>query len=475
MLHKLYILIGQRMNQEKARGGAALNSQGLPLAQQPAKQQPPVLSAANLQQHQNNMQAERQASVQKSLNSSNRAPPAPTSDKPPYPFWPGAQSPHGIPMYGPNELTQDNLKLPTNKKRKTNPQTGSAASTPAQQAGTPLQKPSPRAHKVHSPEMQRAQAPPVFKCSVPSCSTGAAGFASQTDLDKHKMEAHEPKEPVIEDPFQFALEHMRSALNLEKDGKAKSKAEGNAVNPKVEATAMKKSSSMQGTPAMKQETATPMSRAPTLTGPSPASNVLKTPQATTANIKTPASETKSLPKGDATKDSITNTPVIVTSEDPWTDSFIHQDTIHRAFSGLSTLNGPKSWTKIQDYHLTPESTSSAENTDKNSPRPSDISENDLVKISVDVDMGDKSWIPIDWSNEAMTGFEELDLGGDPFGGVGVGIDGEMGPGDLMDLDWETMFGESVEEAEERARKAQRKLARDPNGLPEEWLKVYAPK
>ena len=450
MLQKFYTFTMQRVNLEKAKGSAPQNAQGLQPPQQPGKEPPPVLSAANLQQHQNNMQAERQASVQKSHNNSNRAPPAPTSDKPPY-TWLGAQSPHGIPMYGPNELTQDNLKLPTNKKRKTNNQAGSAASTPAQQALTPLQKPSPLTNKIPSPEVQRLPAPTMLKCPVPTCQSGAVGFANQGDLDKHLVAVHEPKEPVIEDPFQFALEQMRFALNLDDSGKAKPKTGGTAAQAKVEVPGMKKSSSTQDTPVMKQETATPMSRAPTHTGPSPASNLLlKTPQAMT-NIKTPVSETKSLPK-DAAKG---NTPVIVTY-DPWADSLIQPDTIREAFSGLSTLNGPKSWTKIQDYHLTPESMSS-DNTDKNSPRPSDISENDLVKINMDFD--DKNWIPISWSDPMME-FEELDLGRETLGR------------DMME--WETMFGETVEEAEEKAKIAQKKYLRDPHGPTEEWLKVYKP-
>ena len=462
MLQRLYHFTMHRVAQEKARGSAPQDAQALQPPQQPAKQ-PPVLSAANLQQHQDNMQAARQASVQKSQHHSNRAPPAPTSDKPPYAFNIGAQSPHGIPMYGPNELTQDKLQLPTNKKRRTNNQPGSSASTPAQQAGTPLQKPSPLATKVPSPEIQRLQAPAMFQCPVPSCSSGSTGFTSQSELDKHRVEIHEPKEPVIEDPFQFALEHMRFALNLDDEGKAKPKADGNPAQPKAEALAIKKSSSARGTPALKQEATTPMIKGPTQTGPSPTSNLfLKTPQGA-ANIKTPASETKIIPK-DSTRD--TSTPVVDTN-DPWADSLIQPDTIREAFSGLSTLNGPKAWTKIQDFHLTPESMSSDNSPDKNSPRPSDISENDLVKINMDVDLGDKSWIPLSWSDPMMS-FEELDLGNDT---LGFGY-GEGSGADLMD--WETVFGETPEEAEEKAKKAQKKYLRDPDGPTEEWLKVYGP-
>lgn len=421
MLHRSFTHIMHRIAQEKAekakaKGDTPHNSQEWLPNQQPAKQQPPVLSAANLQQHQNNMQAERQASVQKSSNNSNRAPPAPTSDKPPHTPWIGAQSPHGVPVYGPNELTQDNLKLPTSKKRKTNNQPASSASTPAQQASTPLQKPSPLGNKIPSPEVQRLHAPTIHKCTDPSCSSGTVGFATQSELEKHMVDMHEPKEPVIEDPLQFSLEQIRFALNLDGNGEPKSKVDDAAVQTNMGSSAMRKSASMQGTPAMKQETATPMSRVPTHTGPSPASHLLKTPQATNS-IKTPVSETKSLPKDAVSKDT-TNTPLITTADDPWAFSLISPSTIHHAFSGLSTLNGPKAWSKFQDYHLTPESMSSSDPTSP-SPRPSDISENDLVKINMDI-VDDRSWIPINWSSDPMmtTELEELNLGEGRIGRLG---------------------------------------------------------
>ena len=448
--------------------------------QPPAKETP--LSAANLQQHQNNMQAVRQASQQKNHNN-NRPPPAPTSDKPPIGL--PAQSPHGIPMYGPNELTPDKLQLPPAKKRKGQNQS-SAASTPAQQVLTPMQKPSPLVSKMASPEISRTPAPTMLKCPVPNCQH-TAGFASQADLDKHILDVHEPKEPVIDDPFKYALEQMRFALHLDKNGKQIPKAGKELPNAKAEAPAMKGSASTQGQQALKQESATPMSRVPTQTEALPANNLLKTPQI--ANMKTPASESKALSNDAIEQDS---NPIVITSDalDPWGPSLVSPSTIREAFSGLAHLNGPKSWTKIQDYHLTPESMSS-ENTDKNSPRPSDISENDAVKINMDIDMGaeDKGWIPISWSDPMMQ-FEDLDLGPNPFDlgpdilnqspdpfaddtGLGIGSAGRNPMGDDL-MDWETMFGETVEQAEEGAKKAQAKYLKDPFGPTEEWLRVYGP-
>ncbi|KAL8829632.1 MAG: hypothetical protein Q9191_001904 [Dirinaria sp. TL-2023a] len=481
----------QRVQAEKT------NSQHLQQQQQQQQPQPPqppakettsALSAANLRQHENNTQAARQLSQQRHHNS-NRAPLAPTSDKPPYTF-PPAQSPHGVPVYGPTELTADKLQLqlPVVKKRKGNNNQSSAASTPAQQVVTPMQKPSPSVSKMASPEISRPPAPTMIKCPIPHCQH-PAGFVSQADLDKHILDVHEPKEPVIDDPFQYALEQMRFALNLDKNGKQVPKAGTELPNAKIEALAMKGSASSQGQ-AMKQESATPMSRVPTQTDPSPASNLLKTPQI--ANMKTPASDSKALQNDSANQGA---TPLIITPDanDPWSASLVSPETIREAFSGLAHLNGPKSWTKIQDYHLTPESMSS-ENTEKNSPRPSDISENDAVKINMELEMGaeDKGWIPISWGDPMMQ-FEGLDLGPNPFdlgtetlgegqdlfggdSGLGIGSSTTRGGALMGDdlMDWETMFGETAEQAEDAAKKAQKKYLKDPFGPTDEWLKVYGP-
>lgn len=391
------------------------------------KESTPALSAANLQQHQNNMKLQREASMKKE---SNRAPPAPTSAQPPNPW--GPSSPHGVPAaYGPNQLTQDKLQLPAKKKIKNN---NSAASTPAHLHGTPIPAASPLVTK--SPEMQKTPAPVILKCPVQNCSEIKL-FANQIELDKHMVE-HETKEPIIDDPFKFTLDQMQLALNLDKNGKAKPKPEPDAA----EATKMKQSALSRG---MKQESATPMSRVPT--GPSPASH-LKTPQ--------PA---KSL------LTSSNMLPDVILPDDPWADTLIRPEIIQEAFSPLSTLSGPRTWTKIQDY-LTPESTSDSTDPSKSSPRLSDVSENDAVKISMDMGIS-KNWIPVNWMDAdlraGMDDFELLDLN------IDTGHEA---------MDWETLFDEPEEEAlaritKERAR-VEKELERGGTGVTEAFASIYGP-
>lgn len=417
-LNKYFNTTMSRMESQK--NPAQRNSQA-------AKEPTPALSAANLQQHQNNMNAAREASMKKG---SNRAPPAPTSAQAPNP-WPVPSSPHGNPLrYGAPGLTQDKLQLPAKKKMKNN--SGSAASTPAHVHGTPGPAPSPLI-VTKSPEFQKTPAPAMLKCPIPNCSES---FAAQSDLEKH-MEKHEVKEPIIDDPLKFALEQMRKALNLDENGQSKPKADVSMA----EAPKMKQSASMQG---MKQEASTPMSRVPT--------------------GQSPASQSKALqpPKAQAISNAL---PDEILPEDPWANSLIRQETIHEAFSGLASLPGMKSFTRIQDY-LTPESsTSDATDPSNISPRPSDVSENDAVKISMDMD---KSWVPVDWYDDGGIGdsdFELLDLN--------VDVDGGPEP-----IELDSLWGETAEESQAIAERGQKWIEREwaagRPGVAEEFARVYGP-
>ena len=372
-------------------------------AAEPAKEpiMPAELNKANLQKHQDDMKRQREQLKKES----NRAPPAPI---PAQPHW--GLSPHGTPIYPePNQFHHDRLQLPPSKRAKPDP--------------------------TKSPERQRTPAPVVWRCPVSNCSE-TKGFASQVDLDKHMVE-HEAKEPNIDDPFKFALEQMQLALSLDKNGKSKPKVGADLG----EAPKMEKSASLQ---SIKRDPATPMSRVPT--GPSPASH-LKAPQ----SAKTPALSANALPD-------------VVLPEDPWADSFVRPETIQEAFSPLSTLTGPKTWTKMQDY-LTPESSSDSTDPSKSSPRLSDVSENDAVKISLETGLS-KNWIPISWTDpdlRHMDDFEMLDLNVD-----------HAGPDQMMD--WETMFDETDEEAQARVDKdkirVERDMARGGTGVTDEFAKMY---
>ena len=431
----------------------------------------PVLNAANLQQQQLALQHVRAANLQRShsnasvamqknpSNNSTRTPAAPTSTHAPFSFGgQPPQPPHGVPRaYGerPNELTQDKLYLPPNAKRRKGNQVPSASSTPVLAQGTPVAKSSPQITKVESPEVQRQ--PPacvMLKCSNPDCAMSAEEFATQTDLDAHQQRIH----PNFTDPLEFCLESIRMGLNLDENGKSKPRpqaANADAGNHS-EAPIMKKSASTQGPALMKQESATPMTRVPTQTGPSPASNLLKTPQA--ANVKTPASDARSAPKDSKPGDpkpyqSAPKTPAPA-PEDPWAGSDVAPFVIASAFSGLADLNGLGPWTKAQNI-LTPDSTLSSGNTDKNSPRPSDISENDAVNISINFD--DSNWMPSEWfTDSGMEGFGALHVGQE-----------------LDDIDW-GFGGEEAEDTGNAKGKKGKEKREEELGPSKEWLKIWAP-
>ena len=423
--------------------------------------QPQQLNAANLQQQQALLNAARAASAQKNQTSgSSRAPAAPTASHPPFAF--GSQSPQGVPQYnaGKNELTQEQLKLPQAKKRKPN-QAPSAASTPAQTMNTPVTKSSPIA-KVESPEIQRIPAVPnMMKCNVLDCETEKKGFVTKEELEKHRTEVHEPKEPAIKDPLDaaaYAIESLRIALNLDENGRSKPVAtlKDDKAPPKedkgsFQAPAMKASASSQSQ-TVKQEVATPMSRNQTQMGPSPSSNLLRTPQATTTG-KTPASDVKPTAKATGTKGPAAKFGS-VTEPDPWANSHVKPEWFKEVFSDVADLNRAVPDEFIADWlernPFTPPTSSSSGALDKDSPHKSDISANDNLNINVMAGVDD--WLPSEWFDDGLRGdMEALDVG------------------DLMEMDWDTAF---VKHEEETLGKGKRR--RDPMDPSDEWLKAWAP-
>ena len=432
----------------------------------PARPDPPQeLSTENLQQQQEALTNARAASVQKAHgNNSNRAPAAPTTSHAPFPF--GAQSPQRVPHFfsSKNELTQENLKLPMAKKRKGNNQGASATSTPVQVQAqfTPVTKLSPLA-KTESPEAQRTPVvPTMMKCSRPDCTTGSIGFATKDDLDKHVLEVHAPKEPVIKDPLDaaaYAIESMRIALDLDKDGKSKPLAQDSkAGKGPLQAPAMKTSASMQGQSSVKQEVTTPMSRIPTQTGPSPSSNLLKTPQPA-ANVKTPASDAKSMAKDalGAKQSAASAKPPASSPPNPWANSPTRPEWFREVFSGVTSINRPVSDHFITDWFernpVSPSTSPSSGALDKESPHKSDISTND--NLNINVFGSDGNWLSNDWVDEGLQGdMAALDVG------------------ELMDMDWETAFGKPEEDEEEAIGLGRKKKdSMDPS---DEWVRNWAP-
>ncbi len=460
-------LMSQIQSRRGNQGGQVPGQQNQVPAQQPQPQPPreamPALNAANLQQQQLALQHARAANLQKNhsnasvamqknlSNNSSRTPAAPTSTQPPFSI--GGQPPHGVPRaYGdrPNELTQDKLQIPSAKRRKGN-QVPSAGSTPVLAQGTPAAKSSLQVTKLESPEVLRPPPASVaMRCPDPDCAMSTEEFATQANLDAHQKRIH----PNFIDPLEFCLESIRMGLNLDEDGKSKPRSEMAKIDGDnaLEAAQVQKSLSTQCQAKVKQEGATPMTRVSTQIGPSPASNLLKTPQ--TANVKTPASDVKPLSKDGKAADlkapqSAPKTPTSAT-QDLWAGSDIPASVISSAFSGLADLQSLGPWTRIQNT-LTPDSTLSSGNTDKNSPRPSDISENDAVNISINVD--DANWMPSEWFTDGMGGVDALNM-----------------DQELEGMDW----GFDDVAVVEMGKAGKAKAKRDELGPSPGWLKIWAP-
>ncbi|KAL8993134.1 MAG: hypothetical protein Q9169_006577 [Polycauliona sp. 2 TL-2023] len=415
----------------------------------PPNQGKAPLNAANLQEHENLLKTERAQRPGANLKNHNRAPAAPTSEKPP-PFPPplGPQSPHGHPKYGPTTFDPNQLVLPQNKRQKRQP---SAGSTPVPAHGTPLAKSPPMGPRQNSPAMPKAPMPQLsFKCGSSDCQSGQEGFATQPELEQHNADLHQPEEPIIDDPVEFALSAMRDALGLDENGKSKP----------LEASKMKQSLSAQSHASIKQEALTPMAQAGL-----PASSRLKTPQAS-SNARSPAPDSSKgkTAQGSATPLQETTPP----SCDPWAGSCISAADIVSAWAPLADMNS-MSFTELQKG-LTPSSTiSSGNEKSENSPRESDISENDLVKISLGVPTSEKdiidenNWIPSEWFDDILhRDIESMNFGApDPYLQDGA-LDIFAGIEDTQMVD----IGPTT------AGKGKKRDEQD--FVSEEWLKVYAP-
>ncbi|KAI9812195.1 MAG: hypothetical protein M1827_004861 [Pycnora praestabilis] len=451
IMHKMVQNQQIKVGQNQPAPQQPLDQQGPPAQTSEGQKHP--LSSANLQQQQQALQAARRTTMQRNNSRNEHVPAAPTSSQPPFPL--GASSPHGVPFYARNELTQDKLKFPPAKKRKGN-QPGSADSTPAQALNTPASTTSPQLQKLSSPESKKSsaidsnkaavEATPLYKCPINDCEHYSKGFASSAELAKHKTAFHEVRQPPIEDPLKYALETLALGVGLNKDGsKKESKQEVNATTKgMLTATSQKVQSSPsrlgQGqTPKPKPEPFTPaggidtpMGRPLTQSGyknESPASNMLKTPQVT--NVKTPGSGASGMRNmlSKAAKDTNARAPSdqpngvteIPPSPSAWGESAISQEALLQCFEGLESLQGIGSFTSTQTLspaRSTPSSKESEESTHE-----SDISEHDDLRINIAGGF-DSNWNPAN-----------------PFdGGITKDLDNlDMGVGEF-DIDWNDSFG-----------------------------------
>ncbi|MCJ1387768.1 hypothetical protein MMC18_000611 [Xylographa bjoerkii] len=356
-------------------------------------------------------QAVRQTTMQRNHSSrDNRAPAAPTSDKPPFSFNAQSPPPDGVPLaYGPSQLTQDKLSIPPTKKRKVQSQAAGSIGSSAQSQHTPRSNASPQITKASSPRTQKAGPPGhSVKCSVSNCEVGAKGFPTIEDLARHTKEMHQAVEPVIDDPFEWALEGIRIGLGINADGKARSsksqKAEASSRSP----PAMKQSTSSQGAATVKMEVGTPMSRNPTQNGNQSGLNLPRTPQDTrllTAKIS----------KSELGKTVASSAKLLTPPHDQWDGTSISPMELAAYFPTAIDLQSC-----VNLATLTPESTTPSDKDEKNSPKESDISEGDGLNISLEAE----SWLPPAFFDDTVFPNTDFNFADD----------------DILGMDWESTLG-----------------------------------
>ena len=413
---------------------------------------PAQLNAANLK-------------IVEQQNRSQKAPSAPTTDRPPFAI--GADSGHGAAHYFEGARPVTNLVLPEKKRAKL---AGSETSTPGARA-------SPRigSGTGNSPELKRQPPPnvpqrPTFRCNDASCEYSVRGFDTQAEL-----EAHSQIHAKVENPMQFALDSMADYLDIDqKTGEAK--VDQNAAKraskpvpaaPQVPQQPVKPgqtpgASHGAATPVGQQATATAMARVPTQTGvkDSPSSNLLKTPQAMT-KVATPGSGARgkptpaSIPKS-APKEQQATAPEPVPKEEeqkpqqPMLPMSLLDYSYEDTFAALDA-NGPftvmdlkdedHAWT-LRSRPASPSATPESSNKDTPSTRQSDISENDNLFINIDLkdaDMPD-AWamtmtgdaLPIDL--QLSEDLQNLGVVLPPMDSEDMMLFPDYGPGTMMDLD-----------------------------------------
>ncbi|EMD00776.1 hypothetical protein BAUCODRAFT_144394 [Baudoinia panamericana UAMH 10762] len=350
-----------------------------PSKPQAQSQAPPVASAAP--QH-------------SQARKSSRPPPAPTDDKK---FDWGAPSPHGVPKYdsGRNELTPDKLKFPPNKKRKTG-QPESQASTPAAQMGTPgavaTVSPIVTAGKVPSPEQSRkVQLQQVdtegrqFRCKDALCEASIKGFETEELLKKHEEVQHAP----VADPLAFLLENAAKALSVDQDG--------HPLPQKVPVKSQPRSLPA-AKPAVKREGQTPNVKQEAVTPQQP--SAAKAKAKATAEAAEPAApeEEKTLRevieermgfKPETPQPAAAGDSALDTVPRREMDDNMFSELVNDAFAGDDWAGVPGfqicdfAEIPVENWGIQLESESSPELSPSNSEgsRPSDVSENDALRLA----------------------------------------------------------------------------------------------
>jgi hypothetical protein len=380
--------------QQQGKNAAAQNQQR---AQPPQTQaqataeaaRQPQLNAANLKR--NDELARRD----------NKAPPAPTGERPPFPI--GGQSPSGAPKYSEYLPKVTNLILPEKKRQKIEGQAPTPGKTTA----------SPRiGTNQSSPDLKRQQQPEktTFKCSLKDCEYHHRGFDTQAELETHTSHAH----AKIDDPVQFALESMAEYLDID-SRTSQPKPDPSATNratkpPAVAARAIAPIKSGQ-TPNLSEKVTTPAGQM-AATPMARSTSLLKTPQtgtkagtpstgapgkATPVSIKATIKEPEPPVKAEQVEEL---QPLIPASlfDFSYEDVYASLDA-NGPFTTLDLKDEDNSWA-LRSRPGSPINTPDSSSKDTPSTRQSDISENENLLINIDVKDGD---MPDAWLGAAMSG------------------------------------------------------------------------
>ena len=223
--------------------------------------------------------------------------------------------------------------------------------------------------KATSPQIPKVEV--VFRCPAHNCEFSKKGFATADALARHAEEVHREKDP--EDPLAYMLDQAKLVTGLDSQGKVITKSKASGMEKSVSSQPMNHSLSVQsGTPMSRLSTSQPGSV-----------GGMRTPQGT-PSTKLGSLDEKSTPQ----RTSQTRLEVIqqsskepLTPPDLWGDVGISPAELSNSFPSLSEIQGCPSLSS-----LTPESTSSSNKSEKNSPKASDIGENDGLEINMDFEM-----------------------------------------------------------------------------------------
>jgi hypothetical protein len=378
----------------KSNSGTAPTAPTVP--KEAVQASPPVpLNAANLHQQQQALK-QQQAKVHNRQGSRSGPPAAPTSSQPPFPI--GSPHPDQFPK---TSLTQEQLRLPLNKKQRLSNNTTPVVGQQASASATPIMKSGSPGFPNQTAQPRQAEKV-ALQCMEPDCERHwGEGFENAEALKKHTDEEHINP---LKKPQEFAEKQLAIMLGLEADGTAKrnpateSTGDSNQITStlqQVQATTAK----AEGTPAA---SATPLNR-----------------QASTAGVK--SSTVSKAGKQEATNGQHLNNTKSSSEFKPrtdyenlWDSASVNPQDLQTNFKQLETgasgaISDMSVWRAI-----TPNDTPESSKDGVSEPN-SDITDGVDLTVNLDIDfnfdVGD-NWQPFGPSGDEFLDFGKLDVNTD---------------------------------------------------------------